>query len=143
MVCFTTKTNKFPKVIGVINPKYMRPYRHCQLEIISNKNSDVTISHNDSTYSPGSTVRVSGFIDMFRARTTSLCSQSSSGVLNHTQRMGTPCFCARAIHSPRPLVSGLVLSGDLAVVNNSRTSGQYRKGEGSQSDAGLAERAYQ
>lgn len=59
---------------------------------------------------PGNTSRASGFMGLFRARTTSLCWQSSKGVLNHTQRIGTLCFLANSIHSARPSTSGFVLS---------------------------------
>lgn len=43
-------------------------------------------------------------------RTASLCSHSCNGVLNQMQRIGTPCFLARATHCARVSASGFVLS---------------------------------
>jgi hypothetical protein len=47
---------------------------------------------------------------LFRARTTSLCSQSSELAVNNTQRIGTECFAARSTHLLRTSESALVLS---------------------------------
>lgn len=48
--------------------------------------------------------------DLFKALTASLCSHTTFGALNHTQRMGTLYLFASSIHSFLPSECGFVLS---------------------------------
>lgn len=50
------------------------------------------------------------YTSLFKARTTSLCSQTSAGAVKRTHRMGTACFVASAIHLLRVSASAFVLS---------------------------------